>query len=261
MNPEILAALDNVLESSARWKHQTTRLHCFYPMRGAFADGRLMLVGRALYGWSTKSFMAPEMESKETRSEIITNTFEASSGEKGCPILRFYQGCVDARLKDRKNYNVKSSSFWNIGQQVVMEISKPEELGKWPSYLYWTNLYKLSLAAVGNPPWSLQKVILEASVKMLAAEIEALQPTRILFLTGPWWASHFLENNPDFTSQKKESFPNARVYQTGFWKMKCLREAAVVVADHPERKKRSAIFADVLEAYRRLQVAQENPSA
>lgn len=254
MNLDIRSALNDVLSSSTRWKHATTGLYCFYPMQGATADGRLMLVGRALYGWSTQPFTALEMQSEERRQAIIDNTFEASSGEKGCPVLRFYQGCVDERLKNGKGYNIRSSNFWSIGQQVIRQFLTPDEQERWPSYLYWTNLYKLSLQTVGNPPGSLREVIRQASVKMMEAEIEALQPKRILFLTGQWWAYDFLENNPNFTRQEGATFPNNRVHQTGFWKMKSLREAVVVVADHPERKKRSEIFADVMEAFHRLGV-------
>ena len=84
MNLDIRSALNDVLSSSTRWKHATTGLYCFYPMQGATADGRLMLVGRALYGWSTQPFTALEMQSEERRQAIIDNAFKASSGEKGC---------------------------------------------------------------------------------------------------------------------------------------------------------------------------------
>jgi hypothetical protein len=249
MNPEIRWVLDEVLASTSQWKDSTKGLVCFYPMRGSCADGRLMLVGRALYGWSTTPFKASEMDSGSQRSGIIENAIMQSSSDQGCPIQRLHDSWLDGLRNKRSRYNPKRSSFWCVAREIVKEFSTPEEGEKWANYLYWTNLYKVSLQTTGNPSESLKKAMMQSSIKILAAEIEMLQPQRILFLTGRWWADPFLKCS-NFTHQ--DTAVNSHVHQTGFWSLKNGSKAAVVAADHPERKKRSEIISNIMDAFKKL---------
>jgi hypothetical protein len=110
-------------------------------------------------------------------------------------------------------------------------------------------LYKISPHTTGNPSGSLQKAVGPASQKMLATEIELLLPQRILFLTGKWWADPFLHNSK-YVSQ--ETAPYTYVHQTGYWAFSNGSKAAVVVADHPERKRRSTIISEIMDAFSKL---------
>jgi len=115
--------------------------------------------------------------------------------------------------------------------------------------LYWTNLYKVSFQSVGNPSVSLRKEIGQSSWKLLVAEIELVRPQRILFLTGQWWAEPFLRNS-NFVGREQTGYKH--VYQRGFWSCSDGNKAAVVVADHPERKKRGMIVSEILDAFSTL---------
>jgi hypothetical protein len=249
MNPEIRSALDELLQSTAHWKDSTKGLVCFYPMRGSCADGRLMLVGRALYGWGTTVFKAPQMESEDERSKIVENTIEFSSPVGQCPIQRLHDSWLDSLRNKKSKYNPERSSFWCVGREVIKEFSSPEEKELWLNYLYWTNLYKVSFQSTGNPSGSLQKVMRQGSCNMLAAEIESFQPQRILFLTGQWWAEPFLSNSSFI---HRGTATDSHVHQTGFWSLNNGCKAAVVVADHPERKKRDEIVSEIMDAFKRL---------
>jgi hypothetical protein len=246
MNLEIRIALDEILLETAHWKDLNKDLVCFCPMRGSAADGRLMLVGRALRGWGTTPFKAPQMESEAERDKILENSFAISSADQGCPIQRSHDFWRDGLRNKSSKYNPERSSFWCVARDVTQEISAPEEKEKWANYLYWTNLYKISLANRSNPPGSLKRVIEPACRKMLATEIEHLRPQRILFLTGQWWAEPFLHDS-HYTPQK--TAPQTHVYQTGVWSLTNGSKAAVVVADHPERKKRSVILSGIMETF------------
>jgi hypothetical protein len=246
VNLEIRAALDEILREASYWKDSTKGLVCFCPMRGSCADGRLMLVGRALYGWGTTPFKAPEMELETERNKILDNTLTVSSSDRECPIQRLHDSWR-ARLRNKNSkYNPERSSFWCVAREIIQKFGAPEERGKWVNYLYWTNLYKISLQTTGNPSSSLQKKVGPSSQKMLATEIELLQPQRILFLTGKWWADPFLHNSK-YVSQETATYTH--VHQTGFWSLSNGSKAAVVVADHPERKRRSTIISEIMDAF------------
>jgi hypothetical protein len=256
MNFEIRAALNELLIETAHWKSLNTELVCFCPMQGSAADGRLMLVGRALRGWGTTPFKASQMESESERDKILENTLAISSADQGCPIQRSHDFWRAGLRNKTSKYNPERSSFWCVARDVVKAFSTPGEAEKWANHLYWTNLYKISLANRSNPPGSLKKVTEPASLKMLATEIEFLRPQRILFLTGPWWAEPFLHDS-NYVSQK--TAPHAHVYQTGVWSLTNGKKAAVLVADHPERKKRSVILSGIMQTFSELGYGSRYP--
>jgi hypothetical protein len=249
MTSEIRSALDEILQEATHWKDSTEWLVCFYPMRGSCADGRLMLIGRALYGWGTKPFKVPEMESAAERNKIIENTLEVSSSDQQCPIQRLHESWRDGLRNKSSKYNPEQSNFWCVAREVIKEFSTPEEREKWLNYLYWTNLYKLSFQSTGNPSESLQKAIRPGSWKMLTVEIEFLKPHRILFLTGQWWAEPFLSFS-NFIPQETGPYPH--VHQTGFVSLNNGAKALIVVADHPERKKRNDIILEIVDAFSKI---------
>jgi hypothetical protein len=249
MNLEIRAALNEVLLEAAHWKNPNLELVCFCPMRGSDADGRLMLVGRALRGWGTAPFRAPQMEFEAERDRILENSLAISSSDEGCPIQRSHDFWRDGLRNKTSKYNPEHSSFWCVARDVVKAFGTPGEAEKWANLLYWTNLYKVSLANRSNPPTSLKRVVEPACREMLANEIEQLRPQRILFFTGQWWAGPFLR---DAHYAPEKTAPHTHVYQTGIWSLSDASKAAVVVANHPERKKRSVILSEIIETFNEL---------
>src|ERR1700722_5742194 len=138
---EIDNALEKILLSAVPYKHADEKLVGFCPMRGTAADGRLMLVGRALYGWAF-SFKAPDMSVDAERAKILEETIAFSTSSVD-PIQHLHDGWIEDRKKGSK-YNPARSSFWSVAKEILKEFSTPEEGQRLLSYLYWTNLYKLS---------------------------------------------------------------------------------------------------------------------
>lgn len=247
MSAEIKDALEKILLEAVPYKHSSQELFCFCPMRGATADGRLMLVGRALYGWQD-AFRISEMAVETARAKLLENTIAFSSKED--PIRHLYDGWEENRRKRlKKCYNPARSSFWHVAKEVLKKFSTPEESQNLLSYLYWTNLYKLSCFPIGNPGGSLQKIQRVACQEMLKTEINLLAPQRILFLTGEWWAEPFL-NTLNYNAQ--ECGVDSHVHQTGFLNLDSGIRCSIVVADHPERKKREDVVRDILAAFDKL---------
>lgn len=92
-----------------------------------------------------------------------------------------------------EGYNTRRSAFWRVIRLVVGElhIDNMENDG-WPSRLVWSNLYKISPAAGGNPGTALQRAQFHGCAQLLFREIENYRPQRILFLTGYHWVEPFL---------------------------------------------------------------------
>jgi hypothetical protein len=254
MSAEIKDALERILMAAVPYRHSSQELVCFCPMRGAKADGRLMLVGRALYGWPFP-FKSSDMSIETIRAKLLEETV-AFSSSNGDPIQHLHDGWVEAR-KTGSKYSAARSSFWMVAKAILKEISGSNESQNLLSHLYWTNLYKLSLYHGGNPGGSLRKIQSQPCQEMLATEIRLLAPQKILFLTGGWWAEPFLKNL-NFKPQETGNY--SHVYQTGFLSLNNGTWCSVVVADHPERKRRSIIIADIFNAFSSLsQLA--NPSS
>jgi len=54
----------------------------------------------------------------------------------------------------------------------------------WSSHLAWTNLYKVSPAAGGNPGAALQLAQRQSAIELLKLEVEQFAPRRVLAMTG-----------------------------------------------------------------------------
>lgn len=245
MSTSIHQKLDVVLSTATSWKKSDQHLHCFWPMKGKQADGHLLVIGRALYGWCTKPFLASSCSDSMGRSEIIADAIAYSSITDN-PITHLHETWRQQRQDHLHAYNPRMSSFWSVAETVSRQLLDPsKEPQQWTDALSWTNLFKLSLSPTGNPPASLRSKILQASVELLKAEIDAIRPKRILFLTGRWWAHPFLES-----CTLLENPPQLRyIHQIGYWTLPNGGRSFVVVADHPERKKRCLISSGILESF------------
>ena len=96
-------------------------------------------------------------------------------------------GWVTDRWGATDGYNTARSAFWRVLRRFVLanpaNQADPEH---WSSRLVWTNLYKVSPAAGWNPGGDLQQAQRPSAIELLALEIDAFRPRRILALTGSW---------------------------------------------------------------------------
>jgi hypothetical protein len=246
---EIRYALRKILLATSSYKRSSEKLVCFCPVKGAAVDGRLMLVGRAVHGWHP-SFKVSDLGKK--RETLLENTIAFSSSVPD-PIMHLHN--VWRKPSDQKQCNPARSSFWRVARAVLKEFGPDEN----PlSHLYWTNLYKISPHVGRNPSLSLCKLQGPACQEMLGVEIKLLEPQRILFLTGAWWANPFLRALK-FAPRLVGTY--SHVHQTGYLRLESGELCSVVVADHPERKKRSVIGAEILDAFYKLSIKPETGAA
>ena len=214
----------------SRSTFRETALTAFWPMCGHNWKGELMVVGRAVNGW-TDPWPPAKAADAVGRSEIVSMTLLASQGDgSGCPML-----WVSRLWGARRPYNTRRSAFWRVIRQAVgaLDVCDPA-LPVWPSSLTWTNLYKLSPAAGGNPSAGLIRLQQELCLELLRQEVVDYKPARLLFLTGMDWAQPFLSRMGDLVTRWQGSGP---VQTAGVLRIRELASpVAVVVGQHPQGK-------------------------
>jgi hypothetical protein len=242
----IYHALESVLLSLQGSSDEISeKLVCFCPMMGANWSNDLMIIGRALYGWSTQGFSACDVSDEQRRRDILNETIRLSSSQDGCAISRLHKGWKEQLVTQPKGYNPKKSNFWKVGVMVGSVLTGLEPGDLVLNRLYWSNIYKLSPHAGRNPGRLLRDSQAIACAAMLKEEITIARPKRILFMTGNVWANAFLSKVPD---RQETSFGGRYVEKTGFFSTDAL-EISYVVVKHPERKNRQALVTEIRNAF------------
>jgi hypothetical protein len=205
----------------------------FWPLTGWKYDGSLMVVGRSVNGW-TEGWPIGKLLDPEVREEVVRVMRRDPEREDRCPML----WVTDLAGKTGHHYNTNRSAFWRVLRAFTLQLTDANP-ADWPSNLAWTNLYKISPAAGWNPGADLQRVQRAAAISLLAAEIEALQPKRVLALTGRWWVAPFASS-----LGMKITWRSGLVEGVGSY-----GAAEIVVAQHPMTKPHARFVAEVLAAF------------
>jgi hypothetical protein len=140
-------------------------------------------------------------------------------------------------------YNTRKSAFWRViratvGRLGVADIGAPT----WPSFIAWSNLYKISPGAGGNPSSALADAQLAKCIEILRTEIQAWAPRRVLFLTGQWWAKPFLDGL-GFAPGSDPPLEPVEASGTIF------NGARAVVGPHPQAKPEGPLVASIVGAF------------
>lgn len=198
---------------------------------------KLMIVGRAVNGWDN------DLKSFYTVEQIVEHVFN----------IQFNFNCiVDNRRISDGEYNFRRSAFWQLIKR-VLELYGESEPDKWyddeknwQEKIVWSNLYKVSPVAGGNPDEKLQKETYEISAEILAREVELYRPTHILFITGKDW----------FYYPKWKGYFNDRIDFNGKFiddKFVCgvgsINNIKVVVCKRPERFNRMGMALAIKECF------------
>src|ERR1022692_1334861 len=144
----------------------------FWPMIGHRYDQELLIVGRAVNGWSVR-WNANEQVSVEEIATLAATARHQSEGDGADPMdwVTWFDG-------DRTEYSTRSSAFWRVARRVCEGLLG--ESDDWPSALAWTNLVKVTPWGHGNPGGKTLSVERELGPALFAREIAELQPRRIL---------------------------------------------------------------------------------
>jgi hypothetical protein len=126
-------------------------LTAFASMTGERFAGELVVVGRAPNGWRVK-YAPDELLEASALERIVDETLQSSRGgerETRCPMLWVSSEWVNS---EQGGYATSRSAFWRVSRAVVgrlgvADIGKPS----WPSYLAWSNLYRVAPYSGGNP--------------------------------------------------------------------------------------------------------------
>jgi len=131
-----------------RDSYPETELTAFWGRKGMHANGDLMVVGRAVNGWDDLMWNKNELRTpEEIHPRVVTARQSAESTDK-CP-MQWVNDCW--RCNKIGSYNTARSPFWRVIRRVALELGVAKSEEQWPSYIQWTNLYKISPKVTGNP--------------------------------------------------------------------------------------------------------------
>lgn len=206
---------------------------------------KLLLVGRAVNGWTRFSVDSAEDFAKDAVMQFKDEPIEWVYDEM--------RGC----LGNGNGYFLNKSSFWRTSKEIWKKISDnaaytDSASDKWTDYIAWTNLYKVAPRDGGNPTMTMRNNQLEACREILAAEVRALNPTHILFVTGyEGWFDEFkdifhaefvsLLNNQYHENEKNSIYAEATAITGDGIK--------IVVARRPESHNEADYIKDICEKF------------
>lgn len=217
----------------------TSEVTGFLAMSGQAYDGGLMVVGRAVNGW-TEGIRLDHlcMPDKVTQYAALVQESVAGNGE--CPMSWVADGSGST-----EGYNTRRSAFWRCIRNVSMDLNIVDfECEDWPSHLVWSNLYKLSPAAGGNPNNILREAQLPGCVELFKLELRTYRPSRVLLLTGADWAAPFIT---EANLQENENCHYVKKY--GRYQLKDGLETQCVIAVHPQGKPEADWVREVVTAF------------
>lgn len=214
----------------------------FLAMAGARYNCALMVVGRAVNGWTT-GILPHGLASREACESYAGLVQKSVAGNGKCP-MRWVSECWG---DSRGHYNTKRSAFWRAIHGVVVRLSIANlEDAAWPSCLVWSNLYKVSPSESGNPGGALCEAQLPGCIELLRLEVKTYKPSRLLFLTGRGWLTPFLDVVGG-VPQERAGF--RYVEGLGTIMLNGGRPLQYVVAVHPQGKPEEQWIDEVVKAY------------
>ena len=224
-------------------KLPASKITGFMAMGGRLYDHTLMVVGRAVNGW-TEGVLPKHLASHAATKRYSHVVLKSVNRGRPCPM----RWVTDAWGNTNGEYNTKRSAFWRVIRGVVerLEIADVEQ-DSWPSHLVWSNLYKISPEKGGNPDSALRRIQKAGCIDLFKLELQNYRPSRLLFLTGDEWASPFLPD-PDGMSRDIAKFRYVERFGT-LTVAPDNQPIRYVVAAHPQGKKEEQWIAEVCSAF------------
>jgi len=213
----------------------------FLAMAGDLYDRELMVVGRAVNGWSP-SILPSELEIAESADGFADEVLASVVADGTCPML----WVTELWGATNRSYNTRKSAFWRSIRGVIEQLGIADvREDDWPSHLVWSNLYKVSPAEHGNPSAYLGRIQLPGCIELLQLELATYRPLRLLFLTGADWADPFLV---DLGGEWQTRHGFSQVDRLGIISISG-ESVQCVVAKHPQGKPEALWVDEVVTAF------------
>jgi hypothetical protein len=242
-----------VLSSVTQVAAEDVEVTGFLPMIGRVYRGQLMVVGRAVNGWTdgiTPKTLRDDARRREYAQQVYNSVTENMATK--CPMswVTAYWGVTDYwGVTEEKNYNTRRSAYWRVIRAVVSRLNIAnvnDDENPWPSHLIWSNLYKIAPAEGGNPNTILCRAQFNGCVQILQWELENYRPRRLLFLTGRTWADPFLAK---VWNDRAEPDRHSFVEVVGHVACGPQHAATCVVACHPQGRNETDWVNEVVAAF------------
>lgn len=198
---------------------------------------KIMIVGRAMNGWeddrkftSVDDFIDTFLYEFQNISET-KNVFDDVVNRKGF------------ESKGRKrNYLYINSKFWKLIHHILKEYGMANDNWydddnggnmDWNKKIVWSNLYKVSPYAEGNPEWKLIKPNMQEYIDIIKAEIKQYNPNKIIFITDRWHLDPWVKQ-PKFSEALGIKFveePKNCIVGTGGY-----NGAKIIVCTRPDKR-------------------------
>lgn len=158
-------------------------------LSGKKYDGGLMVVGRAVNSWRDENrFTLSEI--RETEGLLWHKLLEEQKRAE-CP-MQWLSDSWSIPQKDK--YNAKRSAFWRVAKDIQEKLHfVPQNCDDWPSYLTWSNLYKIAPSDGGNPSWPQCELQQADCIDIFMQELVTYRPKILLLMTGYSWAEPFIK--------------------------------------------------------------------
>ncbi|MDD3595216.1 hypothetical protein [Sulfuricurvum sp.] len=171
---------------------------------------KIMVIGRAVNGWEKTKLGNKDFE------KVYCSAMQ-SFRKKDNPMSWVHNTWKN---KNKDKYNSARSAFWRVIRKFV--IKHTNDSSNWASQIVWSNLYKVSPVAKGNPSESLKKLQLKQCIELLKLEIDYYNPDIILFITDNWFKEF-----SDIFNQKIHAEKN-------MFSISEIAQKTVIVAPRPE---------------------------
>ncbi len=249
LNIEEVERLRNILETvggavgQLPAQAQIREMTGFLALKGHLYNHELMVAGRSVNGWACGVTLG-ELAGPASREQLVENVLQ----QDGCPEpMRWVTDGWGAG----NGYNTHGSAFWRVSKGVIEGLNVANfEPENWSSHLVWSNLYKVSPAASGNPWNWLRDIQLAGCIDLFQLEIQIYQPSRLLLITGADWAGPFLQ---EFNVADMGVAGLEYVERAGQLVLPDGTTARFVVACRPERRPEESWTTEVLQVFQHLE--------
>lgn len=242
---------DEMLTAVGKQHPDPAPLTSLWPMCGDKFDQKLMFIGRAVRGWR-HGWNPADMTDPGKRSEAREKSRQLSEAPAN-PIERPMMWVirktgpsqrVDPKTGAKKReYNVNQSAFWRTIRDVYTRtaLQGGKRSDDWPSYICWSNLYKISPKSGGNPSKELRKLQCRFATELIAEEIEQFAPARVLVMAGENWFRPFAERMKLTVKRQPGAIVSVAQCDERTW----------VIAPHPQGKKQKPLVDAIADAFAR----------